>query len=482
MGQHKQFGKQTVLISITQFLISLSSLILIPILTKNLHISEYGIWLQVMITINFIPMFASLGLPYAMVRFLASEKDKDVIQEDFYSILTIVALSSGVASLILLFFADLIASFLLDKNTFIARIMAITIFILSIQSVLINFFRTFQQIKCYSAFIFIKQYLMIGCVSGMILAGFGINGAVGGLFIAELFITVVIGSLILKTIGIKKPRFRGIKEKILFGLPTVPSNLSNWVVNSSDRYLIGIILGNTWVGYYGPGYALGNLIRIFISPISFLLPAVLSNEFDKGNKNEVKQYLTYSLKYFLIFAIPAFVGISLLSKSILTILSTPDIAAKAFLITPLIASSCLLFGVYSILAKHFMLEKNTMFTCKVWMGAAVLNFGLNLIFIPYFGIIGAAFTTLFAFGFALYLVKHYSPQMIDSQNVIGFVMKSILSTLFMSIIIIVLEPRSIIQIISTVIICAAVYFIILFVLKAFTKEEIKYFRSFFRFN
>ncbi|MCK4269887.1 MAG: oligosaccharide flippase family protein [Methanogenium sp.] len=482
MSQHTRFAQHTLLVGVTQFLGGLSGILLLPIITKNLPIEEYGMWLQVMVTINLIPMLVSLGLPYTMVRFLAAAKDRNTILEGFYSILGLVTLSGGITSLLLFLAAGPIATILFDGNIYIAQIIAVSVFTLCIQLVCLNFFRTFQQIKHYSIFLFLKQYLMVGCVAGMILAGFGIAGAVSGLFAAELIVTVILGSLVLKTIGIKKPAFSEMRSYLSFGIPTVPGNLSSWVVNSSDRYLIGIFLGNASVGYYGPGYTLGSLISMFISPISFLLPAVLSKKYDEGNKHEVNRYLTYSLKYFLAIAIPAVVGVSLLSKQILTILSTPEIAERSYLITPIIAMSFLLFGVYAVMVQHFVLEKNTLFTGRIWIIAAVLNFGLNLILIPYIGIIGAAFTTLIAFGFALLMAEHYSPQLIDSHSIAWFVGKSGLAAIVMSGIIFVFEPTGLINITLTVIICVGVYFGMLFILKAFSKTEIGFFRSLVNFK
>ena len=40
--------------------------------------------------------------------------------------------------------------------------------------------------------------------------------------------------------------------------------------------------------------------------------------------------------------------------------------------------------------------------------AAILNLGLNIVFVPYMGVIGAAITTLLAFAFAFILTAHYS--------------------------------------------------------------------------
>ena len=84
MNEHKLFTQRIGLIGITNLLISLSGIILLPILTKTLPIEEYGLWVQIIVTIGLILPFANMGLSPAIVRFLAAEKDKKKIQEGFY--------------------------------------------------------------------------------------------------------------------------------------------------------------------------------------------------------------------------------------------------------------------------------------------------------------------------------------------------------------------------------------------------------------
>ena len=47
MNDHKLFTQRIGLIGLTNLLISLSGIILLPILTKTLPIEEYGVWVQI---------------------------------------------------------------------------------------------------------------------------------------------------------------------------------------------------------------------------------------------------------------------------------------------------------------------------------------------------------------------------------------------------------------------------------------------------
>ena len=211
-----------------------------------------------------------------------------------------------------------------------------------------------------------------------------------------------------------------------------------------------------------------------------MLPAVLSKYYDENNMNEVKTVLRYSLKYFLAIAIPSAFGLSLLSKPILTILSTPEIASQGYLITPFVALSALLYGAYAVILQIIVLEKKTKITGAIWIMAAILNLGLNLFFIPYIGILGAAITTLLAFALALILISFYSFKYFKFDIDFRFIFKSIFASIVMSLVIIKWNPAGILNILIVIGICAVVYAVILLLLKGVKKEEIAFFRGLFQ--
>jgi len=79
------------LIGLMNLLTNLGGIILLPILTKNISVGDYGIWAQVNVTVGLISILILLGLHQSMVRFMAAAKGRDEIQESFYSILLTVA-------------------------------------------------------------------------------------------------------------------------------------------------------------------------------------------------------------------------------------------------------------------------------------------------------------------------------------------------------------------------------------------------------
>ena len=481
LNEYKLFAQRIGLVGITNILVAISSLILLPIITKNFSSSDYGIWVQINTTITLIPNIATLGLPYAMVRFLSAEKDKKKVQEGFYSITIIVLISTLIISFLLSYFSKNIASALFNGKVNLVMLMSTITFLACINLLLLNYFRTFQQMKRYSIFILIQTYLGLIIVSYFAMAGFNINLLPLGLLIANLISFFIMILFITSSIQFKIPKFKNIKEYLSFGLPTIPGNLSYWIVDSSDRYVIGIFLGTAFVGYYSPGYMLGNIIILILAPFSFLLPSVLPRYYEENNIKEVKVFLNYSLKYFLIFAIPSVFGLSILSKPILMIITTPEIALNGYIITPLVAVSALLFGIYGIISNIIILKKKTKITGIIWIIAAIINLGLNITFVPHLGIIGAAIVTLIAYIFAFSLTSYYAFKFFKFEFDLTSILKITIASILSSSIIILINPKGTTYVLITILIFIIVYFTLLFLFKSVKKEEIYFIKQILSF-
>ncbi len=477
LNDYKIFVQRIGLVGITNILIALSAFILLPIVTKSFTINDYGTFVIINTTISLIPAFASLGLPYTMVRFLSAEKDKEKIKEDFYSISGIVLISSFIISALLFLLSKNVGAVLFNGDVNLAMLVSVIVFMACINALLLNFFRTFQQMRRYSLILIVQTYLGVFLISYFAINGLGIFYAAVGILIANIISFFIMIIFILSNIGFIIPKFKNMREYLSFGLPTIPANLSSWIVDSSDRYVIGILLGSAFVGYYSPGYTLGNILVMVFAPFSILLPSVLPRYYEEKNNEKVRMYLKYSIKYFLLISIPAAFGLSILSKPILLILTTPEIALNGYLVTPFVAVSALLFGFYAIAGNILILEKRTKIMGSIWLIAAVLNLSLNIVFVPYFGILGAAAITLIAYLAAFILTILYSSKFFKFDFDTIFIVKSLIASILMSGIIIYLNPYGILNVVIAVIIGAVVYFVLLLIFKGIKTDEFNFFRD-----
>jgi O-antigen/teichoic acid export membrane protein len=118
---------------------------------------------------------------------------------------------------------------------------------------------------------------------------------------------------------------------------------------------------------------------------------------------------------------------------------------------------------------------------SIWIVAAVMNLGLNFVFIPYFGIIGAAGTTLIAYSFAFILMTYYSFKYIKFDIDFRFILKSVIASVVMSLVIIRWSPVGLLNVLIVIGVCAVVYAAIIMIFKGVKKDEFAFFRELFGF-
>ena len=266
-----------------------------------------------------------------------------------------------------------------------------------------------------------------------------------------------------------------MKGYLKYSLPLIPSRMSSWIVRISDRYFISSFLGAAYVGLYSPGYTLGSIIVMFASPIGAILAPTVAKLYDEGKTDEVKQYLAHSLRLFLLFAVPSLFGLSVLSRQLLLILSTPEIADEGYAITPLVATSLMLVGICMAPGQILLLCKKTKILGAAWILAAVTNAVLNVIFVPAFGIIGAAITTLIAYTLIAGIITYFAFRDFTFQVDWTFIIKSVVASAVMSLVVWAINPEGVYEVLLTIIAGAAVYFAVLFAIKGFSREEISFF-------
>jgi O-antigen/teichoic acid export membrane protein len=478
--KYKIFAKQTILIFLANLFVGLTGIILLPILTRNLSIAEYGIWVQITVTVSLVPIFIVMGLPsYSMVRFLSGEQNKEKIQEGFYSIAFVILIIGLLVSSIFFIFAGQISQILFGGNSLIVKLLSLILILSSLNILFQYFFITFQQIKQYSLLLCLKAVTLILFVSFFILLGKGVIGAVAGFLCNEFIFFLIAFSLILSKIGIIFPKFTELNEYLHLSIPAIPSSLSYWVVDSSDRYLIGILLGASAVGYYSPGYSLGSIVAMLAAPITSILTSTLSKSYNEKNDEEVKNLMEYSIKYFLFIAIPSVIGLSLLSKPLLTLLSTSAIANAGYLITPFVAVGFLLLGLNNIIVNMIILEKKTKIIGFTWIIAATINLIFNLLLIPLFGILGAAIATLIAYTIPFIILAHYSFKFIKLNLNYEFYIKIILASLPIIFMYLFWKPDSLTSVLLFVLISVIIYLVSVMLLRAFNEEELFFIKSFF---
>lgn len=475
---YKRYFKDTLLATIGRLLLSLRGLIILPILTKTLGDEAYGIWSQIDVTVYLMCGLTQLQLDFAMTRFLASEQDKSKISKGFFSILGIVSVTSILSSILIFVLANYLAISVFggaSAEHFI-RLAATLVFLTAVDQIIIAYFVTTRQMGRYSVFILIQVIGELALVYCLVIADFGLDGAITALVAVRAFLFIIGVFIIRHQIPFARPSLANLKPYLAYSLPLLPAALCYWIVNLSDRYVIGYFLTSASVGQYSAAYVLGNSISLFYAPLSLVLFPAITNLYESNKIPEVKTHLIYSLKLFLIFAIPSVIGLSLLSKPLLNTLATTDFADN-YLIVPLVAIATLLFWCAPLGTSVLQLVKRTRLIGLIYTISAIVNILGNIILVPHTGIIGAAISTLITFAIHLSVVWYFSFKEISFYIDMKFIAKSVISSAVMGFVIWVLGPTGPAGIVIAVLMGTSIYFALLILLKGFSKDEYAFFKN-----
>lgn len=249
-------------------------------------------------------------------------------------------------------------------------------------------------------------------------------GAVGSLT-GQLAGALVMAGVALAILWRQRPwRYRAdlARRSLDFGLPLLPHALAGWLLNVSDRWLLGLLLGVAAsealaaIGIYSMGYQLGYAIGLVaVSFNAAWLPFLYRvGETDAGPA-VVAASTTIVVAGFLGMASV----LAILAPDIIDLIAPPSYAPAAD-VTVIVAYASALNATALMLASGVYLVRDTRRMPLLTAVAAAANVALNLVLIPRLGILGAAWSTLVAYGvLALltgWLAMRRYPLMLDTPR------------------------------------------------------------------
>jgi O-antigen/teichoic acid export membrane protein len=196
-----------------------------------------------------------------------------------------------------------------------------------------------------------------------------------------------------------------VRELLAYGLPLTATVALNFVVNSSDRFLVAWLLGTEAAGTYAAGYELGwHSVLIIMTIVNLAGYPLVVRAMEGAGPAAAQVQLQQNGLLLLAVALPALTLVVMLAPNLARVVLGAPFRADGARLLPWIALAALFAGArlyYANLA--FQLSRKTLSQLWVSLAAALLNVGLNLIWIPRFGLLGAAWATVLAFGLALVL-------------------------------------------------------------------------------
>lgn len=356
-----------------------------PIFTRLLTHAEYGAYNNYTSWLAIITIFVTLNLESTLISARFDYKDK--FDEYIFSILSLSSLSAIIWFFFLNVFSKQAESFLGIERTYINAMLLYLLFLPAI-----NLFQARERYYYeYKKTVITSLILALGTAFVSVLLVINMNDKLTGRILGSVIPTVIIG-LIFYIYFIRK----GKKVKIIYWkyvlpicLPYIPHLLSMTLLNSTDRIMIKYWWGDEATALYSLAYNSGALVTMFLTALNSAFSPWLGEKLSERKYRDIRDF---SKKYIVAFLFLA-IGIMIIAPEILLILGGKSYLEAIYVISP-VSMGCICQFLYTLFVNVEQFKKKTIGMAIASAVAASVNLLLNWIFIPRYGYLAAAYTTL----------------------------------------------------------------------------------------
>lgn len=454
-------------------------LITVTVLSKFFSPDDYGHYALAMTTMLLLSMVTGLWLHSSVVRLLPQYNASHQMHEFVGTLL-------GAGSMVTLVVVSLYALGLIWlKPTLNSQLYQLLWLIVPGSIILTTFAGLLEahRIRGYAA---LYSGLRLLQVVGGFLAGLALvvifDWGPAGMLLGMIFVlaSAVAGHLVVAsrrlTIQARLWCWSGsvLKEMSAYALPIVGVNIASTILAISDRYLIEAYLNSYDLGIYTVNYSLAEGgMRLIVATLLIAVEPTIFNSWVTHGPQVAFRFVERLFRYYWLLALPALVGLSLLRHDIVALFATPEYASGSVVMI-FVSLALFLHGNTLIVGTIFDAAKRTMIPFVVFLIAASFNVGLNLLLLPRFGYVAAAWSTCAGYGLLLMLSVIASRRIVHLRLVGGYLWQIGLASAGMGLFIVAAQhwlPSSILSLTVITLLAGIIYFVLLLALGGILPEE-----------
>ena len=394
----KLLGKQSLIYGAGHVAARGVTFLLLPLYTNVFSLEDYGIISLIYTFLGFMSVILHYGLDASLLKHYVPagrEDRKTILSNAYFSFI----LTTTLFFIILVVFRNGISEILFGSSlSNITTMVAGILFFDVLWSIHVLLLRA-EGRPIYFNIISILNVLLtlILNILFVVQLKLGIYGVLLGNLIASGCIFFITLPIILKRSSIKSLSLKYWKKMMKFGVPFLPAGIFSMILELSDRYILRYLTDIETVGLYNAGYKLGLLILLIVMGFNMAWQPYFLKK-----KMEERKYIADVTTLFL--AVLGFLWILLLlwSETMVKI-KFGDFSFfgeqywEAASIVPIIGLAYVFHAGYLIqLPGVYLLEKTGWIPWVRGLGA-LSNIILNFLFIPEYGITGAASATCLSF-------------------------------------------------------------------------------------
>jgi O-antigen/teichoic acid export membrane protein len=471
LAQHSAiYGAADVLPYLVNFL-------LLPVLTAYLSPQDYGAFGILSLFSVLTKIFFRMGLDSGFFRIyyeLREERERKILATTL--LLTAFSVSAALFGVIALS-AGPLGRFLLGDEVSDSPV-ATWILLVALDTLLntfafvpMNLFRIQGRPATFTVMTLFRSFLNIGLKLGLVVAGWGVTGVL----LADAIASVLFVAALTPThFGNLAPGFSWsmLAQSAAFGLPKVPHGLAHQVLNLSDRKLIEIFSTLEASGLYHIGYVMGTGVKFFLSAFELAWSPFVYTQLEKPDAPRIlARIATYAFAALCAFGLLN----AVFGRELLFLMAQPQFHA-AHSVIPIVVLAYVMQGVFALTSIGIGIRKKSQYFPAITFAAAASNVLLNLVWIPRFGILGAAWSTVAGYSLmatlGYWLGNRHYPIPFEGSRLLKIVLASGAAFALSS-----LAPRDLWSALAFKAVACAAFPLTLWVFGFFRDDEIRWLRA-----
>jgi O-antigen/teichoic acid export membrane protein len=406
LQQLKNLTRDSAIYGVGHIASRLLTFLLLPYYSFHLSPAEYGEMTLYFLFVGLAQAFFFYGLDIAYLRYFSLAKDpaqKAVVNG---STLMTTAATTGLLSLVLILAAPVIGRLVIHEPAVpslvpaMVRLCAGILFFDTISTFPFMFLRGTLRPYHFTAVKLLNVVVNVGLNVWFVgRLDLSIPGVMWANFIASAVTTVVLLPSMLRETVFKWDKGL-IQDMVRFGIPNIPTYLFVMVIELADRKIIELYRGAAESGLYSAGYKLGMFMAVVTGAFRFAWqPFFLSH----AEQEDAPRLFARVLTYYLLVTFALFLALTYFIDPIIKT-QWPGIGYilsprywPGLMVFPIILLAHIFDGVYANLMVGVYLKKLTSRLPIVTGAAALFTIVFNILLIPAYGMMAAAWITLIAF-------------------------------------------------------------------------------------
>jgi O-antigen/teichoic acid export membrane protein len=391
---HKLF-KNTFIYTGTNVINKAIPFFLLPIMTRYLTPTDYGIVATFNVILSVMVVFVGLSMHGAVnVNFFKLNKEE--LKEYIGNVFSILCCSFLLVFTVVYILKSKFSFLTKFPESWIPYLVIVALFH-SIFVITLGLWQVEQKSLPYGLFQISRTILNVSLsVIFVVLLCWGWQGRILGVIITSFIFGLLSVFVIYKREYIKFSfNKKYIKDALFFGIPLIPHALGGWIITGIDRIFINSMVGVAATGLYSVGYSVGMIIGLLAHSFNLAWTPFLYEKLKENNYLTKVKIVKFTYLYDVCIILSA-LALSFIAPYFLKFFVSKNFYF-AYKYVLWIALGYAFQGMYFMIASYIFYIKKTYILAWVTFTSACINIMLNYFFIKANGAIGAAQATTITF-------------------------------------------------------------------------------------